>query len=496
LGPLAQIAQRFERAAGSLTRGGRASVTAPPPLWTMIGRIGGELTPHDLSNIMLMADTGMLFRLIDLACEAREKDCHLHACLSTFELSLAGLELQIIPATDKRKDRKIAAEVERILNDFGSFNETGQPLGLSDLIHHLASGYYFGHAVDSLDWVKQNGKLIPTGATPVQARRFIVDPLSTKLHFYDHFGNIAWPGLDLLEEFPNRYIQFLPRVIGSGPSREGLMRPLLWAALFRSWGIRDWMALAELAWKPWRIGKYDKDQYASDADIRALVNALDFLTTNGSTMLPNNVQLEVMWAGQKGSGHESAHGALCAFMAAEMSKAILGQTMTTEDGSSLSQAQVHARVAADRRDAAARAIANVLRWQIVARFVRLNYGPDTLVPQVKLVANDVDVAQLAEVLVKLCGPKGIGLPVATRWIYKAFGMPVPKPGEEVVGNPMPLRIPTDEESQALGVKMRIRLLEEERDRAAVDEAEREHLAELEADQIRRRERSQSRILLP
>jgi phage gp29-like protein len=485
---LARWAERAGRGATRASRTGRVDVVAPTSLWLQQGRIGGELTPKQVGEIILQADVGYTYRLVDLAAESRERDCHLHACLSTLELSLAGLELQIIPASDKRRDRKIAVEVEQVLNDFGNYDEQGTPQGLSDLIGHLAGAFYYGHAVAELVWLKKLGKLIPVAAVHVEARRFIIDPATCKLHFYEPFGTVPYPGVNLLEEYPNRFVQFTPRVLGTGVAREGLMHPLVWAALFRNWTTRDWMNLAELAWKPWRIGKYDKDEFASEADIQALLQALEFVTASGATLLPNTVELEVQWPGQKGSGHESAHERLCMFMASEMSKAILGQTMTTDDGSSYSQAQVHWKVAVDRRDSAARTIANLIRWQIVMRYLRLNYGPDTPVPRVRLVANDVDLAQLAIVLQQLTA---IGLPIATSYIYKMFGMPAPKPGDEVVGNPIPARIPTEDQQVRIALKSRIRVLEDEEAREGNEqemlelEAERERHAELEARRIDR-----------
>lgn len=449
MGALDAIARFFTRAANTLARGARVGAVAPPPLWFSNVRVGGELTPEEVAEIIRQADIGYLYRIVDLARECREKDCHLHACLSTFEESLAGMEVQIIPASDKARDRRIAEFVEGFLSNFGPWEEDDQALALPDLIKHFAGGYYYGHAVAEIIWRKVNGQLIPIAAEPVMPRRFVYDPDTSKLHFWDYAGPYSYPGINLQEAFPNRFMQFQPRVLGTGPSREGLMRPVIWASLLRSWGIRDWMALAELAGKPWRLGIYDKGDFASDEDIRALERALDYLTTNGATMLPSTVEMKVEWPQAKGGAHDQMHQALCEFMAAEMSKAILGQTMTTDNGSSRSQAQVHNEVRKDRRDAAARAIAAVVRWQLVARAVRLNFGADAAIPHVILAPTDHDVGQLADLLVKLAGPKGIGLPLSSRWIYKLIGAPVPKPGEDVVGRAFLPRVPTDEERAAM-----------------------------------------------
>ena len=250
----ASIARFLTRAANSLLKPARIAEVSPPPLWFNSQRIGGELTPEEVGNIILRADQGYLYQLIDLAREAREKDCHLHACLSTFELSLAGMDLHITPASDAPRDVEIAGWVERMLADFGpTAAGVESALSLPDLIQFLASGYFYSHAVAELIWAKRDGKLVPVTAVPVQARRFIYDQTSAELRFWDFYGGKAYPGINLLADFPDRFVQFTPTVLGTGPSREGLMRPLVWASLFRTWAIRDWLSLAEMAWKPWRV---------------------------------------------------------------------------------------------------------------------------------------------------------------------------------------------------------------------------------------------------
>lgn len=448
----ASIARFLTRAANSLLKPARIAEVSPPPLWFNSQRIGGELTPEEVGNIILRADQGYLYQLIDLAREAREKDCHLHACLSTFELSLAGMDLHITPASDAPRDVEIAGWVERMLADFGpTAAGVESALSLPDLIQFLASGYFYSHAVAELIWAKRDGKLVPVTAVPVQARRFIYDQTSAELRFWDFYGGKAYPGINLLADFPDRFVQFTPTVLGTGPSREGLMRPLVWASLFRTWAIRDWLSLAEMAWKPWRVGYYDKDKYSSDADIQKLLDALEYMTASGATMLPQNVKLDIHWPEAKGSGHDSAHLALAQFMADEMSKAILGQTLTTQQGSVGTQAlgKVHNEVRQDRRDAAARMVSQVIRFQLVARAVRRNFGEDAAIPGVQLVANDTDPAAFAKMIADLVGDKKANIPISLRYAYGKMGMPTPKPGEDVIGNPWIGHMPTDDEKAAM-----------------------------------------------
>jgi phage gp29-like protein len=465
VGSLAELAMR---AASGLTSS--IGLTKPLPLFMGAGRIGGDLTPKQVGRIIIGADTGFLYRIVDLFDESRQKDCHLHAVLSTLEQSIAGMTLQVIPASTKRRDMKIAAWVEQWLSEFGSRHDGSQARGLEGLVEHMVSGYIYSHAVSEILWEKRGMELIPIGAENVHARRFIYDMATCELRFWDAGGTVPLPGVQLRRAFPNHYIEFMPRVTGAIIPREGLMRPLLWAALFRNWAIRDWLTLAELAWKPWRIGYYDKEKYASEWDIAWLDEALAKLTSTGYTRLPKNVELKIEWPKATGSTNSNQHALLASFMADEMSKAVLGATLTAQQGArgAFALGAVHDSVRRDRRDATARCIADILRRQLVGTAVRLNYGADAAVPGLRFVSNtDTNIDAIVSAVQKLADPK-IGLPFPIQWLYKLLSVPAPKPGEQVIGNPNLLRIPTEEEQK----KIRVVLVnEDDRQRAAEEEAE-------------------------
>jgi phage gp29-like protein len=503
------LASVVDKAAMNMIRDlGRVDLVRPQNLYLSSTRIGGELTPADVSSIIRQADTGYLWHLVDLARESREKDCHLHAVLSTFELSLSGMNVNVVPASDDDFDKEVAAFVEEILAQFGPYPENDQACDIFQLIQHMAGGFFYSHAVSETVWGYRDKRLVPIAAEPLNPRRFTVEQQSNRLHFWDPQGGIAFPGINLKSVFPYRFVQFEPIVLGTGRAREGLMRPLLWAAMFRNWAFRDWMSLAELAWKPWRIGTYEKEKFASQADIDALLNAVNALSTNGVTVLPDTVKLNVEWPKGAGGSGRSAHRELVEFIANEMSKAVLGQTMTTDSGSSRSQAQVHQEVRHDRRDAAARSIAACLQMQLVGPAVWLNYGKtrrvgtkelDVRLPLIRLSANDTNDAALAEVLVKLC--KELGFPVPVRWVQEQFGIPAAKPGDQVLGNPLLPRVPTEEEARVVEQtrrRMRIATISAEEAREIAAEQEALAMAEQEALQTHENtaRRAYRRIYLP
>src|SRR5690606_24231377 len=86
----------------------------------------------------------------------------------------------------------------------------------------------------------------------------------------------------------------------------------------------------------WRLGQYEKT--ADKKDIDALKLASRTLSTTGSAVFPATTKLTVEWPKGVGSTMgKSSHSELFGVMGAEMSKAVVGQTLSTEQGDRGSQ---------------------------------------------------------------------------------------------------------------------------------------------------------------
>lgn len=395
----------------------------PLPLGVQLQRIGGSLTPQRLSSILSAADIGDVWQLIDLENEARQKDGHLQCILATRELAVAGLPWEIVaPERGTSRDKSAAAfatEVFQALDD------------LPRLFSHLQGAVYHGHGVAEARWERVAGDVIPTCYTMQSARRFAFDQTNQKLHWEDVSGGstAASPGIPM-DSFPaGQFIIHQPRINGDVPCREGLGRVLMWAALMRNWAIRDWLALAELAWKPYRVGSYEKR--ADKEDIDNLVTLLRQMSTSGIAVHPDTTKLEIHWPDAK-QGTGSNHGDLIAFLAAEMSKATLGQTLTTEQGKVGSQAlgNVHNDVRKDIRESDARALAATIRRDILAPLIRYNYSASVKVPLFRFLTEDApDLLNLAKVGEIVGGL----MPTPQSWLRDQMGIPEPAEGEEILG---------------------------------------------------------------
>ncbi len=405
-------------------------VITAPPLWQQFWRIGGSLRPEDISEILRLADTGQVWRLVDLGNESRQKDPHLQAVLYTREIAAASLPWKVLEPEDATEQEKAAAALIRYVIATASGGNDGS-VGIPALVAHLQRGNYFGYSVAETDWRKSEGWLVPAGFWTTPHRLFAFDSWDGKLKWSPLGPGWQTDLIDLLEEMPARFIQHQPTINGDVAAREGLLRVLVWAALFRNWTLRDWLTLAELAWKPWRIGTYHGDDNQEDRNV--LWNIITSLTTTGAAVKSDRVDLDIQWPenGRAGSGR-SAHAELFSVLGEGISKAVLGQTLTTEAGVKGTQAlgSVQQLVRQDYKRADAMACSATLQRDLWTPLVRMNFGDKVRVPVALLVADEgVDRLQFAQAIQAL---QHAGLRIPAKWVRNEFGMPEPLEGEELV----------------------------------------------------------------
>ncbi len=386
-----------------------------------------------VSAIMREADTGYMWRLCDLLEHYRNLDCHLQTVASRRERALADVPWQMIAASDKRRDVRVAAWVEEVLRRIGDTKiRDVDPRSFTDAIVHLNAAVFHGYGAGEMAWGREGRYVRPTAFLPMAPRRFIFSQLDATLRWYDVTGpQTAWPGKDLLQDYPEgRFLSHRPRINGAVGTREGLARPLIWASVFRNWTISDWHKLAELAWKPYRIGTYNKaDVVSPDRDI--LEEALELLTSTGFALIPDSVKISMEYAKNKGAGTDAMHKVLADFLAAEMSKVTLGSTLTVEQGKTGAMAlgQVHESVTAQVRDADARSLEATIQRQLIAPLVRYNFG-NVPIPQFRFMTEEgADLGFLADALKKLGDLK---LAIPAKWVRATFGIPEPEIGEELL----------------------------------------------------------------
>lgn len=393
------------------------------PLWDQFCRIGGNITPAQVSSIVLSADIGQPARFVDLTNESRQKDGHIQSCLSTREQAVALVDLGFVAPKDaSRKELKAVDLCKRVRDDFENF---------ADLIEHLVS-VLFAHGTATLKWeMTGDGLLLPCSANLLHARDFVFANDSGALRYSRNVGDTV--GVDLLAANPGRVIQVQRRIVGDVQAREGLARVLLWSAIIRNWDLKDWVALGEIGWKPWRIGKYSS---TDQEEVDKFVRAMELIGSTGVACIPEGAEIAVEWPKGGGSGSGgSVHRELFEALGREISKCVLGQTTSIESGphGTRGDAQTRDRVRVDIRERDCRVVANALYCHIFRYVVAVNLGNGVRCPVPWFETEEsADQVQFSTAIKNL---HDAGLRIPAKYVRDEMGMPDPDDDEEMLQEP-------------------------------------------------------------
>ena len=122
----------------------------------------------------------------------------------------------------------------------------------------------------------------------------------------------------------------------------GLAHSLYWPVFFKRNDIKFWLVFLEKFGMPTAIAKVPAGQISDPAIVSKAITMLRQIATDAGVVVPDNVAVELLEAARGGAAdYESLHDA----MNAAISKIVVGQTMTTDNGASMAQAKVHERVA-------------------------------------------------------------------------------------------------------------------------------------------------------
>jgi phage gp29-like protein len=402
-------------------------------------RLGSLLKPARIASILSAADLGQPAALHDLLNELRQKDGVLHSILQTRETALLGVGWSIQPfiLPGKKKATKQAETIAAFCSE-----RIAQIKGLDRAIAHLSDAVYKGYAVAEVLWQKQGKYLVPSEVICHQGRRVAFDN-AQKLRWFDD-GLKPLPGDDFLAQYPYRFLVHQPRINGDAPTREGLGRELAWLACFRNWAYRDWMLLAELYGKPWKIVKLDRSK-AQAEDETVAQDIADNATSSTAVVIYDSIDLEIRWPEAKGGGATASPSpAILAEAAKDMALSVLGQQATTGQvsGGLGGKGAAHEAVRRDILKADDRALSATLRDGLLWAMTALNFGPKAPVPWWSFnTADAVDSKAFVEMLDVAVNKLGAQVPAS--YFHDESGIPAPANGEAVLrgASPAPAAAP-------------------------------------------------------
>jgi phage gp29-like protein len=391
------------------------SLTGLRSLWNF-GEVTNGLTPIWLARVLRSAAEGDHEAYLTLAEEMEERDPHYASVLGTRKRAVSGLPVVVEAASDDPGDVKLA-DMVRLL-----FKRRGIRALLQDLMDSVGKGY----SVVEIMWSRKASPWMPVAYEWRDPRFFQFDQATRReVRLRDESDMLNGLALE-----PYKFLVHNPRLKSGLPIRGGLARLSAWSWMFKTFGIKDWMAFSEVFGMPLRLGKYPSGETPENVDILRM--AVANLGTDASAVIPEGMKIEFQELANTTGGAELFER-MARFFDAQISKAVLGQTMTTDDGSSRSQAEVHNEVRKDLRDADADQLEETLERDLVIPFITLNWGPQQNYPSVYLrEPESADVKLLTEAL-NILVP--LGLRVETSEVRDKLGFSDPAPDAECLQAP-------------------------------------------------------------
>ncbi len=374
-------------------------------------RVATGLTPERLGTILRDAAEGNARSYLTLAEEMEERYLHYASQLQTRRLAIESVDptIEVNGAATK-----IVDAIEELINDDGFLEARG----------HLPDAINKSYAVCEMMWEYERKALRPVAYLDRDARFFQMDRLSLRNLRLAVDGSIEG------EELPQaKFIRHIPRTRLGLPLRRGMARPAAWAYLIQQFGLQDWAAFSEVYGMPLRVGKYNAG--ASGADKRTLLKAVASIANDAAAIIPAGMDIEFHEV--NGTNGSAVFGGLLEYVDKQISKLVVGQTMTSDDGSSLGQAKIHNEVRLELLRADCRQLAITINRDLIKTFVDLNFGPQEKYPFLQLpVPDPEDVEALSKALGTLVP---LGLRVKQAEIREKVGLSDPQDGDELLTPP-------------------------------------------------------------
>ncbi|GHU27530.1 Mu-like prophage FluMu protein gp29 [Betaproteobacteria bacterium] len=378
------------------------------------------ITPARASTILREADNGSLTAQHALFDDMLDRDAHLACEFSKRQNALLTLDWSIAPPKDARAAEKDAAAwAEEILRDVVDDFE--------DVITAMMGAVGHGFAPIELEWEKQAGEYLPK-FHPRPQSWFQMDPTRREIRLMDGTGE----GAALI---PFGWIMHTAGKAKTGYlARLGLCRCLIWPFIYKHYAIGDFAEFLETYGLPIIIGKYYKN--ATPAEKSSLMRAVTALSHDARAIMPNEMSMEINKI--TGSGDGDVHLKMVDWAERSQSKAILGQTLSSEaspTGLGSGVSNLHAEVRDDILKSDSRQVAATLTRDLVYPLLALNgKGGDALrrCPRFVFDLGEAEDLKIYAETLPLLAAGGARIPVP--WVHEKLRIPQAKDNEAVFGS--------------------------------------------------------------
>jgi len=335
-------------------------------------------------------------------------DAHASAVIQTRALSVAQQEYEIQPYSEDKQDVKVCDFVRDVYKN----------IDLRQLIQDLMFGVLYGFSCVEIIWKKEGMRIIPDTFLFKHPRRFIFD-LDRVLKLRTRQNYITG------EYVPDKKFIYLPFGVTDSPYGDGLGRRLWWCVWFKKHGVKYCLTFLDKFSSPIPVGKYPAG--ATDEQKDNLLDTLSAIQNDTALIIPEDMEASFMEAQRTGT---PGYLDFCSYMDAQISKCVLGQTLTTElkEKGSFAASKTHEKVREDIKAADSGTIATCLNNSLTRWIVDLNFSTDTPGPKLNFVNRVEESWQSAKRDLELSK----AFPVGVRYMYNKYNIPEPEKGELIL----------------------------------------------------------------
>lgn len=241
--------------------------------------------------------------------EELKRDAHAGAVLAKRKLAVTSRPWNVEPASESAQD-KLAAELVQTALEALRFNHIRK---------RLLEATLMGYAVGEVMWELRDGLVMPANVLARKQQRFVFD-LDGGLHLRTPQNMIEG---ELMP--PRKFIVHRRGADDDNPYGMGIGGMLFWPVFFKRNTITFWLTFADKFGSPTALGKYPNG--AQDPEKNKLLAALQSIAQDAGVIVPEGMTIELLEAAR--SGTIDTYEKLVRYMDEQMSKAVLGETMST-----------------------------------------------------------------------------------------------------------------------------------------------------------------------
>ena len=322
-------------------------------------------------------------------------DPHVTACVQSRKAGVLSLEWEIARGINKDKNIELLSNLLKKLDIY-------------KLINDILDSVLWGFQPIEVIWEKSGNLILPTELKAKPTDWFCYDA-DNNLRFktkQNYFGELLPPKKFLCPQYNASY---------DNPYGDRILSKVFWQVVFKKGGLKFWTIFTEKYGMPHIIGKHPRG--ASQEETNALADMLERMVQDAIAVIPDDSSVELKEANKSSSAE--IYEKLIDKMNAEISKAIIGQTLTTEIGNTGSYAasNTHFQVRQDIIDSDKRLVEKTIN-QLLRWIYELNFSTE-IVPEFELYEEediDLDLAQRDKTLSES------GVKFTKKYFIKNYGL--------------------------------------------------------------------------